>query len=333
MSARSDRRGLAAGASRNEVFCWPYRERFDSRRRVKERASLMPMLFVGGCERSGTSLLQKLLCLDPRVAGTGEFVYTGRIADLFARMAAEHPEPWASRLRDHFSPSELEASFQSLYRDLVRPAREAGENVAWVAEKTPSNIFAVKALAALFPDARFLHVLRDGRDVLASHREVKRRILATGDLASYAQTHLTRRHVARRWNAAVTAHRRAEQDPDLTGRYLLIRYEDLVREPEAELARLGEFLEISLDARTLHPEQVSAADLGLPIDGLWTTEEADRRGFAPERNGRWRRDLSLGDRLMANLSMGVALSEAGYPIGSLASGASRLLHRLRRAIG
>jgi hypothetical protein len=291
----------------------------------------MRFLFVGGCERSGTSLMQKLLCLQPRIAGTGEFVYTARIAGLYSRMAAEHPEPWASRLRNHFSRTALDSSFRQLYRELLRPAREAGQEITWVAEKTPSNIFAVTALAALFPDAKFLHVVRDGRDVLASHRDVRQRMLAEGSLARYARTHFSVRRVSARWNAAAAAHRRAAHDPELENRYLMVRYEDLVSEPQTELQKVGGFLGLELESRTLRPEQVPARELGLPIDGLWTTEEADLRGFAPERNGRWRRRLPLGHRVFAHLTMGVALAELGYPMDPINARASRLFHRLRRA--
>ena len=78
---------------------------------------------------------------------------------------------------------------------------------------TPSNIFSIAALTSLFPDAKFLHVVRDGRDVLASHRDVRRRMDARDDLARYARTNFTLRHVSSRWNAAVAAHRQAAGDP------------------------------------------------------------------------------------------------------------------------
>lgn len=140
----------------------------------------------------------------------------------------------ATRLRDHFSRTELDASFRQLFQELLRPAREAGKDVVWVAEKTPSNIQAVAALTALFPDAKFLHVMRDGRDVLASHQDVRSRMLAQGDLSRYARTHFSLRRVSARWNAAVAAHLQAAHDPELRDRYLLVRYEDLVTGPNDE---------------------------------------------------------------------------------------------------
>jgi len=287
------------------------------------------LLFVGGCERSGTSLVQKLLCLDPRIAGSGEFVYTGRLAALHARMAGAHQEPWASRLRNHFSPAELDAAFRRLLLDLLRPAREAGAEVLWVAEKTPSNVTSFGALAALFPDAAFLHVVRDGRDVLTSHLEVARRMASRADLAPYARRNLSPRYVAARWNEAVAAHRAALRQEELRERYLMIRYEDLVTEPGTEIERMGRFLGLEIDRRALHPERVPSSELSLPIDGIWTTEDADQRGFAPERNGRWRHQLSTRQRLRAHLTMGDGLAALGYAVDPLSARISSLLHRLQ----
>ena len=94
---------------------------------------------------------------------------------------------------------------------------------------------------------------------------------------------------------------------------------------------IADILGLDFEPSTLHPEQVPARDLGLPIDGLWTTEEADRRGFAPERNGRWRRSLSLWQKVAAHLTLGAGLAELGYAVGPVSVWASRLFHRLRSA--
>ncbi len=287
----------------------------------------MRRIFVGGCERSGTSLVQKILASHSRIAGGPELVFTGRIAELHRRMSASYPPEYAARIAAFYERGELARAFRELFASLTRRVAEAKPGAAYLSEKTPSNIFAADPLLELFPDGRFVHVVRDGRDVLASHRGVRRRFERHGD-AFWNRASFRRRRVCGRWNRAVEIHFALLG----RGRYHWLRYEDLVRDPEPTLAGLFEFLELDLETAALAPEAIDAERLGMPIDGLWTTAETARRSFDPSRIGRWRHSLPLADRLLGSLLMAMNLGRLGYPVGAASVRASRALAGIRRTI-
>lgn len=128
-------------------------------------------------------------------------------------------------------------------------------------EKTPQHVQHLLALAAQFPGARFVHVIRDGRDCAASfHRRWKR------------QPELT----VFRWKKVVTMGR--EQGRHLGARhYLEVRYEDLTAAPEHSLRRICSFAGLPF-----HPAVLDSAQ---PY--LQTSATGSARGL--QRNsGKWR---------------------------------------------
>jgi len=280
------------------------------------------LLFVGGCERSGTTLLQRILCSHTRIVGGPELVFTGRIARLFERMRGPLPEHFSARLATYYDEARLRSLFRDFLAGLLQPVRERRPDAAYLAEKTPSNFAAATTLLEIFPDARFLHVLRDGRDVLCSHRDVRARFQAAGEVVPAG---LGLRRVCGRWNAAIDAHRRLVDEPSVSGRYLSLRYEELVRHPERVIGELLESLELEFEEQVLEPESVPEAESGSVIDGLWFTEEMARRGIDDSGVERWRMDLPPISSLLANLSMASNLRRLGYPVAAAYLPLARLL--------
>lgn len=132
-------------------------------------------------------------------------------------------------------------------------ARAAGRNV--VGDKTPCHCLAMPLLSRLWPQAKFVHVVRDGRDValsMADHPGFERMVECASD--SWSDLALDRRcETARRacspvledymrlW--ALRATRAVSDAKDLPpGAYLEIRYEQLLRRPRRESSRLAAFL-------------------------------------------------------------------------------------------
>jgi hypothetical protein len=115
-----------------------------------------------------------------------------------------------------------------------RPAR------MW-AEKTPRNELLVDDILAVYPAARFVHVVRDPRATVASIRAWNRsRFLVSVPAAA---VELRESLAAARRNAA-----RLGED-----RYLVVRYEDLVAEPEAEMRRVASLLELPWSRALVEP--------------------------------------------------------------------------------
>src|SRR5712691_5653143 len=107
-----------------------------------------------------------------------------------------------------------------LQRFFERSVRQEGRR-RWL-EKTPGNVFAFHRVREGFPDALFVHLLRDARVVVASLMRLNE----------------TPFQAVSRWYCAVLAGR------SLSGLdcYVELKYEDLVHAPEAELRRLCSFL-------------------------------------------------------------------------------------------
>ena len=129
------------------------------------------------------------------------------------------------------------------YADAVRSvyvAYAASHDADRYGDKTPPFVLHMELLAGLFPETRFVHVDRDGRDVARS-------LVQT----SFAADRLAR--AAEVWQRRVTAGRASgvRLGPE---RHLEIRYESLVGEPAATLHSVCTFLELEFVDEMLHPE-------------------------------------------------------------------------------
>ena len=296
----------------------------------------MRLIFVGGCERSGTSLVQKILTSHSRIAGGPEFVFTGRVADLYHRMAARYPGQYATRIEAFYDADQLAATFRSFYESFYCKLFEQKKGALYFSEKTPSNIFAAPRLLRIFPDSLFIHVIRDGRGVLSSHRDVRKRFEAArptgghlreqGEVVYNRGTFRTWR-ICSRWNRAAEAHFELMADADMSRRCIGVKYEDLLVEPERVLAELFRFLSLDLEGAALAPESISAAQAGIPIDGFWYTEEMYNRGFDLRRIDRWKRCLPPATRVLGSVLMATNLHRLSYPV---AGGYLRANSALRR---
>lgn len=161
-------------------------------------------------------------------------------------------------------------------------------------DKTPRYVQDVEAIAALLPEAVFVHVIRDGRDVALSFLERE-------------WGPKTIEEAARRWRKRVKSGRRAGSA--LGSRYLEVRYERLVADPAAELERVCAHLDLEpssamlryferaddVVAGTKYPEQ-HASLAAPPTPGL--------------RN--WRSDMTSAGVASFEAIAGNLLAELGY---------------------
>ena len=102
-------------------------------------------------------------------------------------------------------------------------------------DKTPLNTFNAFKIGSVFPDVRFIHIVRDGVDVAESY--VRAGLIAEHDEA------------ARRWSSSIDAARRAKRR--YPAQFLEIRYEALVHEPEQVIRSVCDFLAVSFEASML----------------------------------------------------------------------------------
>jgi hypothetical protein len=178
-------------------------------------------------------------------------------------------------------------------------------------DKTPAYLTKMPRIQRAMPEAAFVHVLRDGRDVAMSWAEVS---WGVHDPAE----------AARRWVRRITAARR-HVGRLRAGSYLELRYEDLVSDPEAALRRVAEHLDLPWDAAMLDyhreaRERMAPAmrELRSVYGRTITAEERERQHALvsepprADRVSRWRTGMPDADRRAFEAIGGELLAELGY---------------------
>lgn len=200
-----------------------------------------PPLFVVGHVRSGTTWTYELITGHPRVAGIFESWLFEAYAGFFA------PEHWdaaylselrtvsghASGLAQLISREEMVAEIRDQTARWLGRALSPSDK--YLVERSPAHIFNIPLIAEVWPEARFVFVIRDGRDVVTS-------VQAASESWNPGWAPQGRRmvgHWAQSWvNFCDLAATRLQE---LESRGLAIKYEDLRGQTEKELMRLFDF--------------------------------------------------------------------------------------------
>jgi len=297
----------------------------------RERKDVPPSPFIVGVGRSGTTLLRLMLDAHPDLVIPAETHFipktaracerarerSGDPARAFVRVVTSD-ETWAyhrldeDRLRrrvfaiEPFDLGEALRSFYELYAERFGKPR-------W-GDKTPLYVRQMDLIKGLLPEARFVHVIRDGRDVALSYKDVWFGPDSVED-------------TAHRWRSWIEEARR--QARGLDGSYLEIRYEDLLIDTEATLKKVAEFVELPwspemLDYHERARERMSEIDSDVVgPDGKLIIGGEERKAIhaltnkPPQRNriGRWKTEMRVADRERFEQMAGETLRNLGYEVG------------------
>jgi Sulfotransferase family len=270
---------------------------------------------IVGCNRSGTTLLRAMFDSHPEIAVPGEsgFIVTmgtrrhrrryegprGFRTDRFVADALDHP-----RVRQWNLPAEAADAFVAprvlSFAEAVRRlygVYAAAHGKPRYGDKTPGYVLHLPLLARLFPEARFIHLIRDGRDV------------ALSKVSTYPNWGpKTVEDVALFWKQRVSAGRvaGARLGPS---RYREVHYERLVEEPEATLRSLCDFVDVKFDGSMLQYFERAPSVL----EAEFHPEYHQSLASPPKKGLRdWRRDMP-DDHVTAFESLaGDLLEELGY---------------------
>ena len=269
--------------------------------------TLPPMPIVVGVGRSGTTLLRLMLDAHPELSIPEETgfllplvaaVRAGEHVDAvrFAEIVTSYPT-WPDLATDaedltaalhRLDPFSVSAGTREFFR---RYAAARGKS-RW-GDKTPVYGQFVPEVLGVLPEAHFVHIVRDGRDVALSLRSTW---FSPGRDAT---------ELGRHWMGQVRTTR--HQAAGLAG-YTEVRYEDLVADPEAVLRRVCAAIELDYDPAMLDYHRGALTRLGemrervLP-DGVTVSRERRLANHAetsrppdPARAGRWRAEMSLAEQ-------------------------------------
>lgn len=270
--------------------------------------------FVVGSGRCGTTLVRRMLMAGGRVFLPPENYVLPRIVRRYGRAPAlpwpefvsyaigqfENHEEWpawefsltetAAALRDLPTAEQSVARiihevFQGYARSQSLEARRWGD-------KTPFYVSHLPCMQQLFPHAKFVHLVRDGVDVVSSILEMDRPGFGLVE-------------AAHRWTTALEAFRQFQQTN--ASHCIEVRYEDLVNNPEVTLRNLCEFIELSFD-----PSMTASTDV--PRDVAKLAHHANLRGSIDNSKvGKGRNKLTPTQRNKLQRLIGQTLHSFGYP--------------------
>ena len=295
-------------------------------------APMRPPVFIVGCPRSGTSFLYHLLL---SAGGFARFHTQMNVFDVLEPIFGDLSSPGNKKkmmrewLRSKafavsgLDAGEIEAQVMEECRngsDFMRivmggVAQKQGVD-RWI-DSTPTNIPHMLRISRDFPDAQFIHIIRDARDVALSLDkrhwsrplpwDKERSLLAAGLY----------------WEWIV---RLGRKNGTLLGsRYMEVRYEDLVERPELALKGIGAFLQHDLDYT--HIQETSIGSVKKPLTSF--REDLKEGTFTPV--GRWKEKFPAEELTAFEQLIGRYLQELGYALSdpANASANSLALRRMR----
>jgi hypothetical protein len=291
--------------------------------------------FILGHARSGTTLLTRLVRLHPEVHCNYQAHFFTRKPLLKSLVDTPEAEEWLSRRSNRWnqgrdlSPLVLRAAADFI---MEREAVRLGKGI--VGDKSPSSTIhgqAVRDLHAIYPDARLIYIVRDGRDVLISERfrnfveesrflnAEDRRILAElrkdhrpftdGTRSIFTDTYLKR--VAKGWVTNLSEIE-AEGKRCFGKNYFSLRYEDLLVNAFEEMNELWKFLGVGKVSKSLRKD--IETELASNPDEEWQEKRnEDIASFLPKgQAGNWQRLFTEHDKTVFKETAGDMLVEWKY---------------------
>jgi hypothetical protein len=266
-------------------------------------------VFIAGADRSGTTLMFALLASHPSlsmVRRTNMWRYFHKrygdladernldrcLHDMLRYRRMRHLEPDAERIRREFLAGE--PTYGRLFALFHQHHAEALGKTRWGDKSLHTERYAVRVFAE-FPDARIVHMIRDPRDRYASvrkrhGRDVPRVGAATG-----------------RWLVSTRlAERNRRRSPD---RYLVVRYEDLARNPEGTMRDVCAFIGEPYTREMLSMEGARDHRDG---GGNSSFGDVDPTTISTKAIGRYRAVLSPFELTYIDLLAGRSLATVGY---------------------
>jgi hypothetical protein len=203
-----------------------------------------PPLLILGVRRSGTTLLRVMLDRHSELAVPDESYFVPQLADRHLRHV--DPDEFVDDLRRIDTVAEWNVPLDTV-RARLTEQMPIGAAIATVyavyaeqqgkprwGDKTPMYMQNLRLLDHLFPDARFVHLIRDGRDAALSFLSMPKGLMTESwmqprDAAGFAA----------QWRTEVKAARRLGRR--VGDRYLEVRYEDVVQDVREVLRRITRF--------------------------------------------------------------------------------------------
>ena len=253
------------------------------------------LVFATGCRRSGTNWLQRILTAHPEVAGlpSETYLFSGGLSKLAERF--QHANPGSPKTGKVFMSRDgmLDALREFADRVFEENLERIAPDARYLVERTPWHVYDLELIGEVYPDARVVHIVRDGRDVARS-------------LLSQDWGPTTMEEAAEEWRSSVAAGREARRV--LGPRYLEVRYEELLASPDEGIRGIYEWLGLPAEGELLERALAEAMS-------EFNVDPKSPRIAA----GKWRNALSAGNVATFDRIAGELLEELGYERSEVAA--------------
>lgn len=287
-----------------------------------------PMPVIVGCPRSGTTLLAVMLDSHPRLAMPPETAFLPELKTLAGKEGSALRRDFFTLLTtDRWGVSnwnDVGLDKEAYWRRLCALRTFSitgglrvfygmyaeGLGKPLFGEKTPADTHCMRDIEAYLPEARFIHLVRDPRDVVLSLR----RTTAGRSVEQTSQI----------WVDMVSLARASAKN---VGHYHELRYEHLVLEPEAELRKVCDFLELDYTSRMLDYRVSGARHVGHLGDRLMPDGRANvphelrarlhenlAQPLRRDRVHNWRQQMSADDRAKVEAIAAPLMRDIGYDV-------------------
>lgn len=280
-----------------------------------DEAATSTPFFIVGSGRSGSTVLRMMLASHSRLTIPPETWYLIPLVMRFSvdsPLRAEEVEQAVAIITGHYRWPDMKLDAEDFRRrvsQLSQPSLgdlaevvyrwhlQAEQKVRW-GDKTPPYIEIVPQLAQMYPGSRFIHLVRDGRDVAKSFR-------ATNWIDSrwlYDSI--------RGWTLAMEWHWRWARS-EFRDRILLVHYEELVLDPETTLRKICRFLGEKFEPRMLSWQGI--VDAQVPLRERKAHSRLKQR-IGAEGVARWKREMSAREIFICEAFMAAHLRRLGYEL-------------------
>lgn len=269
-------------------------------------------IFIGGCPRSGTTMLGAMLANASGCVTTPESHFKHQLIaqcavqsltrEQFLDFLANSNEIafwelpfWLEHYPREITLDNLSTVLNQIvyryYRSRVDQTEDTGQRLRRWVDHTPMNIEGFRSLLDLYPQAQLIHLVRDPRAIAASVFA-----LPWGPNDPVA--------LAGWWLHYVNAGLRLQYEfPD---RILQIRYEDLLQDSKPTLTKVCQFLGLQFSPRLLSAQRYSPPQYSKSQHALVGKPPAAERATA------WQEKLSARDQAYIELACGVLMRQLGY---------------------
>jgi hypothetical protein len=298
-----------------------------ARRRLQSSSEPPPPApFVCGVTRSGTTLVRLMLDAHPELAIPGETHWVPKLIKAMER-SKQTPDDIADVIIDHkrwgdfhLDPDELRERIRAIDPPNAADGIRAfymlyaeREGKSRYGDKTPGYVQEMPRLQRVLPEARFVHIIRDGRDVSLSHLRMN------WGPETYAES-------ARLWRNRI---RKARKMAPSIDHYMEVHFEDLVDDTEGVVRRVCEFIDLDFEPVMLSYHERAEGRLAekarelprknRPPQPAEARLESHRLAKEPPRSdriGMWRERMTEEEVAEYEAVAGDMLVQLGYELAS-----------------